>query len=103
MEDLGKTHPADQVQLGLDAIVVVTDGAGLARSSGVVGVDDLVGGGDDLVGRGEAEGEFLQVTLARAGLGLGDRARLASLGRCEGGRDNRQSGEGSDELHLCGM
>ena len=93
------TYPADQVQIGLNAIVVITNGAWLARGGGVVGVNNLVGSGNDLVGGREAEGEVLHV-LAGARLGLHGRARLATLGSGKHSREDGQSRESNGELHV---
>lgn len=47
---------ADDILLGVNAVVEVADGAGQTAGGGVVAVDDLVGGSDDVVGCGEVEG-----------------------------------------------
>lgn len=49
---------ADDVLFAVDAELVDAIGALEAASVGVVGVDDLVGGGFDLVGGGEVEGRL---------------------------------------------
>lgn len=50
---------ADDVLFAVDAELVDAVGALEAAGVGVVGVDDLVGGGFDLVGGGEVEGRLL--------------------------------------------
>ncbi len=51
----GKTHVADDVQVAVDAVVVVSDGSGFPWSwRGAV--DDLLRSCNNMVGRGEVEG-----------------------------------------------
>lgn len=50
-------YPADQVLLAVDGIVVVANGALLARSRNADVVDYLLGSRNDGVGAGELEGK----------------------------------------------
>lgn len=96
---------ADDVLPGVNAVSVVADGAFQAAGEGVVAVDDLARGGDDIVGRGEGEGArgapaALAVLVLAALLvpsdGLGD---LSDDLDGVGGGDGRQDEGNESGLH----
>jgi hypothetical protein len=95
---------ADDVLFAVDAELVDAVGALEATSVGVVGVDDLVRGGFDLVGGGEVEGRLLgDLVLVVAPL-LTPLLRpvLAPGGRGHGGGSHGGS-DSERELHIDGV
>lgn len=99
---------ADDVLPGVDAVAVVADGALEAAGEGVVAVDDLVGGRDHVVGRGELEGTGAPVGLPVAAAllapdHLGEVVGDPHGGGGDGGReDDGEEGELHFECGVCG-
>lgn len=62
---------ADDVLVGVDAVVEQASGALEAAGVGVHGVDDLIRASDDAVGGGEDEGERIDLLGLGHGGGLG--------------------------------
>lgn len=94
----GKTNIADDIQIRVDAVVVVADCPGLAgrRDSRVAPVEDLVWSRGHVVGGCEYEGGVAAV-LAPGAPGFAG-------GNCgsEGGEGQSGSGEESSGMHGCG-
>lgn len=93
---------ADDILLGVDAIVEVADGSGQSTSEGVVVIDDLVRCSDHVVSRGEVKGAGRAPAALASLLGPADSV-LDLLDNGSGGGSSSQSQGDDSELHCDGM
>lgn len=91
---------ADDVLVGVDAVLEDSVGVGEAASELVLGVDDLVGGGLDVVDGGEVEGDALSLPALAADANVDESPLVVVDGS---GLGDGAKGEGSEsELHFDG-
>lgn len=89
---------ADDILLGVDAVVEVANGSGQSTSEGIVVVDDLVRCRDHVVGRGEVEGARRAPAALASLLGPAN-SMLDLLDNGGGGGSSGQSKGDDSELH----